>query len=342
MLSRRVFVTAAAGGFAIAAAGRSSRAETASNKLRVGIQPVMISPLWNAYAQGLFKKSDVDIDFTVFTTGPAQTAALRSGAVNLAWGAATAFYSIRSNGAPLQWPATVGNFNGADGLVVGPHSKIKSVKDLAGKKIALPFYTVVHGPLLLLLKANGIPENSVELINLAPPQAAAAVLSGTADAAFAWPPFLDEVVARGGRILLHAKDTPGGGWSWVGFATNEQWAKANVDLLSRFLKVFDQGRADLSANREQIIKAAVAGAGMPEAAARKQFDQVVFPPLLDNVTPGTPISMCDAAKGGGIVLTLNQARDFYRKTGQVKSPAPYTDYLTVDALNKAFGTQCRV
>lgn len=341
MISRRTFIGTAAAGATAMAVGGCAR-EEGSSILKVGIHPVMVSPLWNAYQQGLFMEHEVDIEFVGFTTGPSQTAALNSGVIDLAWGAATTFYTIRSSGAPVQWVGTVGNFNGADGMVVGPNSAIRSVRDLAGKKIALPFYTVVHGPLKLLLEANGVPPGSVELVNLAPPQAAASVLSGTVDAAFVWPPFLDGVVERGGHILLRAKDTPGGGWSWTGFAANQRWANANADMLARFFRAFDAGRAGLEANRERIVETAASVGGMPKKAAQHQFDQVKFPPLVSNVIPGTDISMCSARTGPGIARTLDQAREFYRETGQVKTPADYADYLNPEPLNMAFGKECRV
>ena len=132
----------------------------------------MISPLWNAQAKGLFAKHGLDVQLVTFTTGPAQTAALKGGVIDVAWGAATTFYSIRSTGAPIVWVGTVGDFNGNDdAFVSGPASNIKTAADLKGKKIALPYYTVVHAPLLSWLKANGISESDVELVNLAPPQA---------------------------------------------------------------------------------------------------------------------------------------------------------------------------
>ncbi len=330
---------AGAGAAALSACGAPSGARRV---IKVGTHPVMVSPMWNAYAQKLFAQRDLAVEFVGFTTGPAQTAALQSGVVDLAWGAATTFYTIRSSGAPVVWTATVGDFNGADGLAVGPGSPIRTVADLKGKTIALPFYTVVHGPLQLLLEKNGIAPGSVKLINLAPPQAAAAVLSGTADAVFAWPPFVTEVVERGGRVLARAADTPGGGWSWTGFAARQDWAAANLDLLADFYRAFEAGRAGLEENREQIVRTAVSVGGMPEAAARKEFEQLVFPPLVNNVTPGTDISMCSAGEGGGIARTLDQARAFYRETGQMTAPAPYADYLYPDALNRVFGKTCRV
>lgn len=342
LTTRRKFLTTAAGWTIAASMQKLAQAKSPSDVIKVGIQPVMIVPLWSARVQGLFEKSKTKVEFVSFNTGPAQTAALRSGVVNLAWGAATSFYSIRSNGAPVQWSATVANFNHSDGLVVGSNSNIKTIKDLAGKKIALPFYTVVHGPLLLLLKANGISPDSVELINLAPPQAAAAVLSGTADAMVAWSPFMDQVVARGGHVLFRMEDTPGGGWSWDGFATNENWVKDNNDILAEFYKILEQGRISASENKNRIVDAVVKNIGIPRAVAKEQFERLIFPPLIWNLEAGQKISMCDASAGQGLGQPLSQAREFYKSTGQIKEPADIEVYLTPNALGKVFGKTCRV
>jgi taurine transport system substrate-binding protein len=317
-------------------------AQSQDMSIIVGVQPVMIVPLWNAYQQGLFEKAGLDVSFQVFTSGPAQTAALNSGVIDVAFGAATTFWTLASNGADLQWAVTLGDFNNADGLVVGPGSDINEVADLRGRSIALPFSTVVHGPLELLLRENGIPLDEVELVNLAPPQAAAAVLSGTVDAAFAWPPFIDEVVNRGGSLIVHASDTPGGGWSWTGFAVRNAFTEENPESIATFVRVLAQGIPNMEANREAIIDAVVTTVGMPRDAAVRQFDQVTFPPVEDNVAEDSPMSMCGASEGRGIGLTLNQAREFYSGTGQVANPMPFEDYLAIDVVRNAFGADCDV
>lgn len=324
--------------FAVGSLGTA--AQPSASKIRVGIQPVMISPLWNAYANNMFRKNGVELEFVTFTTGPAQTAALRGGVVDIGWGAATTFYSIRSGGARVQWIATIGDFNGNDAFVAGPSTGIGHARDLKGKTIALPFGTVVHYPLIAWLNANGVQEREVNLINLAPPQAVAAVNSKTADAVYAWPPFTTEILKRGGTLLARPKDAPGGGWSWVGFAANQDWAEKNVSLLARFLKTLEDARLTIAENKSVIIKTAVQLTGMPVETAEEVFPLVVFPPLRNNVTPGNPMSMCGAKEGQGLSAILAQARDFYVKSGQIKSGAPFEEFLNPSAAAAAFETRC--
>ncbi len=308
--------------------------------IRVGVQPVMISTLWNAIAQGLFKKSGLDVQLVTFTTGPAQTAALKSGVVDLAWGAATTFYAIRSSGAPVQWVATIGDFNGNDALVGFPQRGIRTAADLKGKKVALPFYTVVHAPFLAWLDANGVKESDVELVNLAPPQAVAALNNHTVDAMYAWPPFTTEIESRGGAVLTSPKDAPGGGWSWDGFAANQNWAEGHEAALARFLTVLDQARSTIPANRDAIIRTAVQVTGMPESTAKASFQLAKFPSLRDNVTPGTAISMCAADTGKGLSMVLSQAKAFYMRTGQITNPARFSEFLNPKALSAGLGMHC--
>jgi hypothetical protein len=102
----------------------------------------------------------------------------------------------------------------------------------------------------------------------------------------------------------------------------------------------DEGRQDIRQNHDAIISTAVKITGMPLATAEETFKLVVFPPLRNNVTSGNPMSMCNASKGQGIGSTLDQARDFYRQSGQIKTPASYDDFLNPAALSAAFGVKC--
>lgn len=332
---RRAFVCAA-----LAALVAPAWSQAAPVKIRVGVQPVMLSSLWNALASGLFAKNGVDVEMVTFTTGPAQTAALKGGVIDVAFGAATTFYAIRSGGAPIQWVATIGDFNRNDAMVGYPSRGIRTAADLKGKKIALPFYTVVHAPLLAWLSAHGVKGTDVDLVNLAPPQALAALNNGAVDAMYAWPPFTTEVQSRGGVILTTPKDAPGGGWSWDGFAANQDWAEKNETTLARFLKALDEGRKTIRENRDAIIKTAVQVTGMPLSTAQTTFSLVAYPPLADNLTPGNPISMCSPELGKGLAATLMQARDFYTRSGQIVHAAKFSDFLNPRALSVALGIKC--
>jgi ABC-type nitrate/sulfonate/bicarbonate transport system substrate-binding protein len=168
----------------------------------------------------------------------------------------------------------------------------------------------------------------------------AALNNGTVDAMYAWPPFTTEVQSRGGVVLANPKDAPGGGWSWDGFAANQQWVKDNTATLARFLKALEEGRRTMAQNREAIIQTAVKVTGMPLSTAQATFDLVSFPPLADNLTPGTPISMCSPDGTHGLSATLSQARDFYKSSGQIVNAAEFSDFLNTSALSVALNIRC--
>ena len=61
---------------------------------------------------------------------------------------------------------------GAEGLVVQPG--INGIKDLKGKKIATPFVSTSHFQLLYALNAAGLKAADVQVLNMRPPEIAAA------------------------------------------------------------------------------------------------------------------------------------------------------------------------
>jgi ABC-type nitrate/sulfonate/bicarbonate transport system substrate-binding protein len=150
--------------------------------LIVGVQPSM-NDIWAGVAANAFEKNGVKLEFQTFTSGPAMFAALQGGAIHMGIGGMTTFYVARANGQKISWIATTANLNQSDACMVGPNSTVKSPKDLAGKKIGFVQNSVVNGPLLEVLEANNIPKSSVQLLNLAPPAATAALLAGDLDVA---------------------------------------------------------------------------------------------------------------------------------------------------------------
>lgn len=60
-------------------------------------------------------------------------------------------------------------------------SGIKSVKDLKGKKVATPFVSTAHYQLMAIMKVNGVDAKDVNVMNLRPPEIAAAWERGGAE-----------------------------------------------------------------------------------------------------------------------------------------------------------------
>ncbi|MBX7490988.1 MetQ/NlpA family ABC transporter substrate-binding protein [Helicobacter turcicus] len=80
-----------------------------------------------------------------------------------------------------------------EGLAVKKNGGIKSVGDIKGKKIGVPFGTSAHYALLSTLKVNNIAQNEVKLLDLNPTDLFAAWQRGDIDAAFVWDTYLSDL-----------------------------------------------------------------------------------------------------------------------------------------------------
>ncbi|HET9958159.1 MAG TPA: sigma 54-interacting transcriptional regulator, partial [Polyangiaceae bacterium] len=92
-----------------------------------------------------------------------------------------------------------------EALVVLPHSSIRSVRELVGRRVALNRGANVHYLLLRALEEAGIRYEDLEVVYLTPERARAALAAGEVDAWAIWNPLLNELVqAQSVRVLRDA------------------------------------------------------------------------------------------------------------------------------------------
>jgi len=335
---RIVFASALA---AVVLAGARPGVAADMPTLVVGVQPSM-NEIWAGVAIGAFERNGVKLEFQTFTSGPAMFAALQGGAIQMGIGGMTTFYVARANGQKISWITTTGNLNQSDACMVGPNSTVKSPKDLAGKKIGFVQNSVVNGPLLEVLDANGIDRSSVQLMNLQPPAATAALLAGDLDVACLWAPFTFQIEQRGGKRLMSMNETPSGGWGVSGYAISTAWAEAHPDAVVGFLKALAEGQEAYAKNKQPAIDAVAKVTGVSPELAKKQSEEVPVFPVKDTVTPGARASMCGAASGKGVGVILDRATKFFLEIGTLKEKLPYDQFLAPQYAAKAFGVTCTV
>jgi len=99
--------------------------------------------------------------------------------------------------------------NGND-MVIGKPG-INSVKDLKGKKVGVEIGFVSHLLLLNALKANGMSESDVELVNVPTNETPQVLASGDVDAIVAWQPSSGMALnlVPGSKPIYTSKDEPG-------------------------------------------------------------------------------------------------------------------------------------
>jgi NitT/TauT family transport system substrate-binding protein len=113
--------------------------------------------------------------------------------------------ALRSQGVPIKVVYLGHRYGSA--VVVRKDGPIRSVKDLAGHKIAIPSrFSDEHLILLRAAKAEGLAPASISLVEMAPPDVAGALAVSAIDGFSMGEPYPSQAEIGGfGRVLFHAR-----------------------------------------------------------------------------------------------------------------------------------------
>lgn len=191
-------------GFALLAQPMTAQAEV---KIGVSDWPGWVA-WYVAEQKGFFKKHGADVKLIWFANYTDSISALSAGQLDGNSQTWSDTMAPLAKGIALKAILVNDNSAGNDALMVGP--KIKSFKDLKGKKIALEEYSVSHFILTMALNKNGMTLKDVNVVNLSAGDAAAAFMAGRVDAAVVWNPWINTIQASGkGTPLFTSRDLPG-------------------------------------------------------------------------------------------------------------------------------------
>ncbi len=246
-----VLLAAACGG-----GGSTATSSKAPVTLRLGYFPnVTHAPALVGVEQGIFAK-DLGADrldaSKTFNAGPAETEAVLSGAIDVAFiGPSPAINAFtKSNGAVK---IISGTASGGAALVVKP--SITSVDQLKGKVIATPqLGNTQDVALRAFLKSKGFKTDlqgggDVRVTPQDNSQTLLTFKQGTIDGAWVPEPYVAQLVAEGGRILINEKDLwPAGQWVTTNVLVTTAFLKAHPATVKRFLEGLVDTIAFMKAN----------------------------------------------------------------------------------------------
>ncbi|KAB1502799.1 taurine ABC transporter substrate-binding protein [Corynebacterium sp. 320] len=117
----------------------------------------------------------------------------------------------------------------------------KSIKDLKGKKIAVPFSSTSHYSLLKALEDAGLdPSRDVTITNISPDKLPAAWSSPDIEAAYVWDPTLQTLKEHGGHVVLTSEDVAKlGAPTFNVTMVSRPWAEKHAGVLDTWLKLQD-------------------------------------------------------------------------------------------------------
>lgn len=152
------------------------------------------------------KKYDLDVDMKIIEDPAAKLAAFQSGQIDVMWDTVDSWgreASVLAEGTTRGKAIIMEDWSrGGDGVVA--LSSIKSIEDLAGKRIATTEFTPSHWLILYLLNQSGLtPEQKADIEKhfvktQDAPAAAALFKAGKVDAAVTWEPDLSGAVSARG------------------------------------------------------------------------------------------------------------------------------------------------
>ncbi|MDQ0394353.1 taurine ABC transporter substrate-binding protein [Labrys monachus] len=317
-LNRRLLLAA---GLALGTA-LAGPAFAADNRVTIAFQ-TGVDPAKVAQAEGAYEKATGwAIDWRKFDSGADVIAAIASGDVQIGYVGSSPLAAAASRKLPIQTIFIAALLGDAEELVVSDKSGIKEPKDLVGKKIGVPFVSTSHYSLLAALKHWGIDSKSVEVLNLRPPELAAAYARGDVDGGYVWDPALGKL-KEGGKVLVSSADVAKwGAPTFDAWIVRTDFAAAHPDVVTDFVKVTGESYKAYRDNPDAWTATSRQATEIARITGSRPED---VPGLLkSNVWPLLPEQSSADLLGGGSVKAIADTAAFLVE--QKKIPAALPDY----------------
>jgi len=226
----------------------------------------------------------------------------------------------------------------AEALVVRNGSNINSIADLKGKKIATPFVSTSHFQLLYAMSKAGLKPGDAQILNMRPPEIAAAWGRGDIDATFIWDPVLT-TAKKDGKVLMTSGDIcKQGACTFDGLVVTRKFAKDNPDFMVALVKAIAKADADYKANpgkwsaTSDEAKAVAKWSGGKVEDVPASMKLYGFPSLKEQASA----EWLGGGAGGAAAKALTQQANFLKEQGRLQSVAPdYSKSVTTEWVTKA-------
>ena len=321
-------------GTALLAAGQSAMAQ---DQITIAYFLEWAMPFEYAKATHQFEKAmGVKINWRSFDTGTAMSAAMASGDVQLAISQGVPpFIVATSAGQDLQAVDVAVSYSGNDNCVVSNNLDIDktNAKQLEGKKVAVPIGTAAQYDFLKQMAHFGVDTSTMQIVDMAPPDGAAALAQGNVDMACGFGGGLQRM-EQVGHVLLTGKEKDAIGLHvYDVISAPAAFVDQSPDLVTKFLKLMhkmnDKWNSGPKAQAE-MLPVIAKDAGMDLPKAKSMLAGFSFPTLKEDLGP--------VWMGGGVQSNLLDVASFFVKTGNIKKArASYADAVNLGPLKSIAG-----
>jgi taurine transport system substrate-binding protein len=297
----------------------------------------MLVPLRTVMESGeLEKATGYKINWRMFGGGGDVIKAMASGDVQIGEAGSSPITAAASQGQDIRLFWILDDIADAEALVARNGSGINGVKDLKGKKVATPFVSTAHYQLMALMKLEGLDARSVNVMNLRPPEIAAAWERGDIDAAFIWDPVLSRIKGNG-KVIASSKTIGEKGFpTFDGLIVNAKWAAQNEAFLVALVRALAKADEEYRNNRAKWtpdspqVKAVAKWTKADPKDVPAAMALYAFPTLAEQAGPKW--------LGGGAAKAMANTAAFLKEQGRIQEVKPdYGVFVTDVYVKKAMG-----
>tara|TARA_R110002110_G_scaffold64305_9_gene177859 strand:+ start:233 stop:1207 length:975 start_codon:yes stop_codon:yes gene_type:complete len=274
---------------ASAIAAFSVHGAAAQGQITVGYFQEWPMPFQYAKVEGMYNEAmGMDVQWRAFDTGTAMSAAMASGDVQLSVSQGVPpFVVATSAGQDLQILDVAVSYAENENCVVREVLEIDkgSAAELAGKKVAVPLGTAAHYSFIKQMENFGVDIASMQVVNMAPPEGAAALAQGSVDMACGWGGSLRRMLEHGNSLLSGAEKEELGILVFDVTTGPSDFIAENPDVVSAFLAVTAEANKmwNSGENTDKMLPVIAKDAGMDEDAAAATMATFSFPSVEDQL-----------------------------------------------------------
>ncbi|SNS26414.1 ABC transporter substrate-binding protein [Tropicimonas sediminicola] len=314
----------------------SANAAAAMDEITVGYFLEWPMPFQYAKSMGLYDEAmGVTVNWVSFDAGTAMSAAMASGDVQISVSQGVPpFVVATSAGQDLQIVDVAVSYSENDNCVVAEALEIDkdSAKELEGKKVGVPIGTAAHYGFLKQMNHFGVDITTMEIVDMAPPDGAAAFAQGNLDMVCGWGGALRRMKEHGNVLLTGAEKEELGILVFDVTSVPASFAAENAELLSSFLQVTADANAMWNSGEktDEMLEVIAKDAGMDLEATRETIDTFVFPSVEEQLS--------EKWLGGGAQEFMLGVASVFKEAGSIDAALDtYSDAVNTGPLTAASG-----
>ncbi|MGR3519445.1 MAG: taurine ABC transporter substrate-binding protein [Roseovarius sp.] len=330
----RKTLTGAAAGLALAAGAGAANAAAHMSEITVGYFLEWPMPFQYAKVNGLYdEEMGIKVNWRAFDTGTAMSAAMASGDVQLSVSQGVPpFVVAASAGQDIQIVDVALTYSENDNCVVRSALEIdkNSAKELEGKKVGVPIGTAAHYGFLKQMNHFGVDISTMDVVNMAPPEGAAAIAQGAVDLFCGWGGSLRRAKEHGNVLLTGQEKEDLGILVFDVTSGPADFIAENPDVVAKFLAVTAEANAMWAdpANRDKMLPVIAKDSGMDVEATAATIDTFVFPTVEEQLS--------EKWLGGGAQDFMKGVADVFVEAGSIDAALDtYEDNVNIGPLTQA-------